>query len=285
LPNPTDRPVVKATADAVIMSHCLISLSEEAQVPAKEAGQLVKIFVKDGDQVLRGHVLAQVDDAHEQMQYRASERKYQAAKEQSENDINVRYSKAAADVAQAQVWRGEEANRKAVGAVTEAQMVEWRLSYKKFLLEIEQAIFKMKTDAMDAAVRKAEMDAAEESISRRKVRAQLDGVVIDIKKHDGEWVQAGDTLARILRIDRLRIEGFLSAADYAPVELAGRPVTVSVTLAHGRQEDFQGIVKFVSPSVEAGNEFRVRVEVLNRKENDFWLLRPGLTADITIHLK
>ena len=279
------KPDVKASADAVTLSHCLISVSEEAQVPAKESGQLTKITVKDGDQVGKDQLLAQIDDAHSRMEYRAAERKYVAAKVLSENDINVQYSQAAADVAEAQVLTGEEANRRVRGSVTESQMREWRLMHRKFLLEIKQARFKMQTDAMEAEVRKAEKDATHESIDRRQINASLDGVVVDLKHHEGEWVQPGDTVLRILRVDRLRIEGFLKAAEYDPVELANRPVTVTVTLAHDRQEKFQGKVIFVNPMVEAGGEFRVRVEVLNRKENEFWLLRPGQTAEMTIHLK
>lgn len=279
------KPEVKASADAVILSHCLISVSEEAQVPAKESGQLTKINVKDGDQVVKDQLLVQIDDAHSRMEYRASERKYVAAKVLAENDINVQYSQAAADVAEAQVFTGEEANRRVRGSVTESQMREWRLTHRKFLLEIKQARFKMQTDAMEAEVRKAEMDAAQENIDRRQIKAPLDGIVVDLKHHEGEWVQPGDTVLRLLRVDRLRIEGFLKASEFDPVELANRPVTVTVTLAHDRQEKFQGKVIFVNPSVEAGGEFRVRVEVLNRKENEFWLLRPGQTAEMTIHLK
>ena len=281
----TLKPEVKASADAVTLLHCLISLSEEAQVPAKESGQLTKINVKDGDQVTKDQLLVQVDDAHSRMEYRAAERKYQSAKVLAENDINVQYSQAAADVAEAQVFTGEEANRRVRGSVTESQMREWRLMHRKFLLEIKQARFKMQTDAMDAEVRKAEMDASQENIDRRQIKAPLDGVVVDLKHHEGEWVQPGDTVLRILRVDRLRIEGFLKASQYDPIELVNRPVTVTVTLAHDRQEKFQGKVSFVNPTVEAGGEFRVRVEVLNRKENEFWLLRPGQMAEMTIHLK
>jgi macrolide-specific efflux system membrane fusion protein len=281
----SQKPEVKASADAVTLLHCLISLSEESQVPAKESGQLTKINVKDGDQVTKDQVLVHIDDAHSRMEYRAAERKYVAAKVLSENDINVQYSQAAADVAEAQVLTGEEANRRVRGSVTESQMREWRLTHRKFLLEIKQARFKMQTDAMEAEVRKAEMDAAQENIDRRQIKAPLDGVVVDLKHHEGEWVQPGDTVLRILRVDRLRIEGFLKASEYDPVELVNRPVTVTVTLAHDRQEKFQGKVSFVNPTVEAGGEFRVRVEVLNRKENEFWLLRPGQTAEMTIHLK
>lgn len=283
-PTADGRPaVITSSPNAVTLSHCLISLNEEAKVPAREPGQLVKVMIKDGEQVTREQVLAQIDDTQKQMEYKAAQRKYEKAKVESENDINVRYSEAAADVADAQVLTGVEANQRVPGSVTQAQMREWKLSAKKFRLEIEQSRFKMRTDAMDAEVLKTQMEAAQEASNRHKIRAPLDGVVIELKYHEGEWVQPGDTLLRILRIDRLRIEGFLKAEEYGHAELKGRAVSVNVMLAHGRKETFQGKVVYVDPLVEAGGEFRVRVEVLNRKENDSWLLNPGTTAEMTIH--
>ena len=58
--------------------------------------------------------------------------------------------------------------------------------------------------------------------NRRKVRAPIDGVIVELKRHRGEWVAAGDTLLRLLRMDRLRIEGFINAKDYVPGR-SGRP--------------------------------------------------------------
>lgn len=276
---------VKASRDAVTLSNCLITLNDKEEVPAKEAGALEKIAVKDGDVVKAGQLLAQIDDAHAQAEFKANVFKHQRAKEESENDINVRYSVAEADVANAQVLVGEEANRRVAGSVTPAQLREWKLAHVKSVLGIEQSRFKMHTTSIEAQEQQAAVEAAQENINRRKILAKLDGVVVDLKKHEGEWVQPGDTLLRVVRIDRLRIEGFLNVSQYAPAEINRRPVTVTVSLAGGRQETFQGSVIFVDPQVEPGGEYRVRVVVYNRKENDDWLLLPGLNAEMTIHLK
>ncbi|MGE0610128.1 MAG: hypothetical protein AB7O62_23755, partial [Pirellulales bacterium] len=89
---------------------------------------------------------------------------------------------------------------------------------------------------------------------------------------------------RIVRLDRLRVEGFLNASEHNPHEVMNRPVLVEVPLAHGRVEQFRGKVVFVSPLVEADGEFRVWAEVVNRTEGDQWLLLPGLNAAMSIEL-
>jgi multidrug efflux pump subunit AcrA (membrane-fusion protein) len=87
---------------------------------------------------------------------------------------------------------------------------------------------------------------------------------------------------QVIRVDRLRVEGFVSGAEIGPDEIAGRPVTVEVQLAAGRTARFSGKVVFVSPLVQAGDKYRVRAEVENRSENGSPLLRPGMSATMTI---
>ena len=91
-------------------------------------------------------------------------------------------------------------------------------------------------------------------------------MVVERRKRNGEWVQPGDPVIHVMRLDRLRVEGFVPAADYAAGEIDGRNVTITVVLAHGRREQFQGKVVFVNPEVDANGEFRVWAEVFNRQE-------------------
>jgi hypothetical protein len=90
---------------------------------------------------------------------------------------------------------------------------------------------------------------------------------------------------QVIRIDRLRVEGFLSASEHAPEEIAGRPVIVDVPLTDGRSARFSGQVVFISPIVQAGNKYRVRAEVANRSEHGHPILRPGMSATMNIQLR
>ena len=64
----------------------------------------------------------------------------------------------------------------------------------------------------------------------------------------------------------------------------GRPVTVHATLAHGQKAVLRGKIVFVSPEIEAGSQFRVKAELDNEKRNGYWVLGPGMNADMTIEL-
>ena len=134
-----------------------------------------------------------------------------------------------------------------------------------------------------AAAKQVEVEAADNAIERRLIRSPIDGVVVDVAKHEGEWMQPGDTLAHVVRTDKLRVEGYVKIREALPAAVENRPVTVVVELDGGRREQFQGRIAFVKPVVESG-DYRVFAEVENRRDGGEWLLPAGQTAVMTIHL-
>jgi len=276
---------VLRAADSVTLPNCLISLDEEVQVPAQEAGMLTEIPVREGQQVAVGDLLAQVDDTIPRMQYNVAGYKLEKAKREAADDISVRYSSAAAAVAEAEYLQAIEANEKVRGTRPQAEVRRLLLKHRETVLSIEKAKKEFAIAGLEKQVSEAELKAAAANLGRRRVTAALDAVVVEFTRHAGEWVQPGDPVMRLVRVDRLRIEGFLNAKNYRLSEVHGRPVSVTVELARGQRETFPGKIVFVKPLVQAGGEFLVRAEVQNRKEKGFWVLSPGLSAQMTIQLK
>ncbi|HRX78480.1 MAG TPA: HlyD family efflux transporter periplasmic adaptor subunit, partial [Pirellulaceae bacterium] len=108
---------------------------------------------------------------------------------------------------------------------------------------------------------------------------------VQVYHQSNEWVNIGEPVLRVVQMDRLYVDGFISGTEYSVVDIADRPVTVEIALARGRKETFKGQVVFVNPIVQAGNRYRVRAEVENRQEKNQWLLNPGSTATMVIHLQ
>ena len=80
---------------------------------------------------------------------------------------------------------------------------------------------------------------------------------------------------RLVRMDRLRVEGFVRVHEVGPQELVRRHVPVDVALENGRTESFPGQIVFVNPIVHAGGQYRIWAEVDNRRQDGQYLLRPG----------
>jgi multidrug resistance efflux pump len=202
----------------------------------------------------------------------------------AQDDIEVRYATAAFDVASAELERALSIERKNANAVTQQDIQKLRLAKHRDELQIERSKLEMRVAKMNADVHQAAVKSADDAVARRQITSPLAGVVVTIFHEKGEWVAAGEPLLQVIRIDRLRVEGFLSATEIGPEEVAGRPVAVEVQLTGGRTARFAGKVVFISPLVQAGDKYRVRAEVDNRTEHGSPLLRPGMTATMTIPL-
>jgi multidrug resistance efflux pump len=275
---------VPTPAREVKLSHCLVSLIEDVQVPAKEAGPLVNVAVAEGQYVTAGQLLAQIDDQQPQLDKLAAELERDAALAKAQDDIEVRYAEAAFAVASAELERAVSIDRKSPGGVTQQEIQKLQLAKHRDELQIERSKLERRVAKMNADVHQAAVQSAKHAVARRQIVSPLAGVVVNLLHEKGEWVAAGEPVLQVVRIDRLRVEGFLNATEVGPEEVTGRPVSVEVQLVGGRTARFNGDVVFVSPLVQAGDKYRVRAEVENRSENGGPLLRPGMAANMTIGL-
>ena len=272
-------------AEEPVLSRCLVSIVEEARVPAREAGVLVELSVKEGDTVRRGGAIARIDDSQPRFEKQKASAEHDQAIANAKSDVDVRYSVAAEKVAEAEVEKAVASNRRIPGSVTQVELARLQLNQKKSELQIEQAQLERQLSSLDAQSKEVEVLAAENRINRRQIASPIDGMIVQVYPHLGEWMQPGDPLARVVRTDKLRVEGYVDSSKYEPSMVHNRPVTVSVMFADEREESFKGRIVFVSPLVEPGGDFRVWAEVENRQANNSveWLLRAGQTATMIIH--
>jgi multidrug efflux pump subunit AcrA (membrane-fusion protein) len=271
--------------NTVTLDGCSINLNDQVEVPAQEGGVIKKIFVKEGQKVKQDEPLVQIDDSIPQQQVNVAEAEFNAAKEQAENKVPRKYAVASLKVAQAELEVNLEANRRVKGTVPQVNINKLELECKQMELSIEKADTDIHIAIKQMDVKKAQLDAAEVSMGHRLLTSSLNGDVREVKRHVGEWVQPGETVVHVVQMNLLRTDGLLKASEYTPAEVVNRPVTVEVQLARLRTEKFQGHIVFVDPMIRPNGAYVVRAEIENREENGQWLLRPGMTAKMTIKLK
>jgi multidrug efflux pump subunit AcrA (membrane-fusion protein) len=266
------------------LSHCLVTLIDEVEVPAQEAGQLLSIDVHEGAAVKAGGLLAQIDDAMVRHQRSVAEAELEAAREKAASDVGVRHARAAAKVAAAEHEQALEANRRQPGTISQAEERRRELSAQTAVLQIEQSELDQRVAALTQRGKTAEVAVADASLARRQIKAPLDGLVVEVAKRPGEWVQPGEMVLRLVRMDRLRVEGYVNGAEFNAEEVDGCPVMIEVPRARGQVERLTGKVTFVNPLAEADGTFTIWAEVDNRKQGRQWLLRPGVTVEMTLDL-
>ena len=291
LPAAPQAPRPGAAAEPVdgepLLARCLVSLLTEAKVPAREGGVLLELRVREGDTVQSGEVIARIDDSQPRFEKRKAKAEHDQALAKAESDVDVRFSVASERVAAAEFEKAQLANEKLEGSVTRVELDRLELNERKAELQIEQAELERRMTALAADSKSVEVEAAENAIERRTITSPLDGTVVQVFPHEGEWMQPGDPLARVVRTDRLRVEGYVDSARWDPEQVRDRPVTVTVTFADARSESFEGRIVFTSPLVDSGGDYRVWAEVENRRVegSSQWLLRAGQSATMRIHSK
>ena len=187
----------------------------------------------------QGDLLARIDDNQARVMAEVAQYKLDVANVEADNDVNKRYAEATYAVADAEVKSAMAANRKARGAVPQTEVNRLLLQRQQSLLQIEQAIQDLGIAKTTVKVRAAELKAAQEDISRRQITAVLDGVVEKVYRHKGEWVQPGEPVVKLLRMDRLWIEGYVDASRYAPAGARKHPV-LGTSLLPGRDRKSVG---------------------------------------------
>jgi multidrug efflux pump subunit AcrA (membrane-fusion protein) len=123
-----------------------------------------------------------------------------------------------------------------------------------------------------------QLQLAERNLERRRIVTPVEGVVVKVFRHPGEWVEPGEVVLRLVRINPLRAEGFLDATKIKR-DLSNQPVRLFVDLPGAGETVFAGKLVFVSPEIDPFNgQARVYAEVANRD----LLLRPGMRARMEI---
>ncbi|MDA1050928.1 MAG: HlyD family efflux transporter periplasmic adaptor subunit [Planctomycetota bacterium] len=267
------------------LPHCQVLLIHDVDVPAEEAGRLLTVNAKEGDYVAKDSLVAQINDRQALLSKVAAELEYSAAQTKADDDVEVQYSIKSFELAETELNNDVEINHRQPGTVPATEIRRKQLERTRAELQIGRSKLDLKVAQMTADVQNAAVQAADDSIQRRRIIAPFSGQVLQVYRQSNEWVNIGEPVLRVVQMDRLYVDGFISGTEYNVVDIAQRPVTVEIALARGRKEQFKGQVVFVNPVVQAGNRYRVRAEVENRQEKDQWLLNPGSTATMVIHLQ
>lgn len=274
--DPGDAPAT----DTVEVPSVLIKLIEQVDVAAQEAGLLAEVSVREGREVAEGDLLAKIEDTAAVLAKKKAKLEWDIARERSENDVNIRFADKSEAVARAEFKRAEESNEIFPKSISDTEMDRLQLTVEKTVLEVEQAKHEHKIAGQTALVKQSEHEIAADQVQRRQIVAPLEGVVVQVNRRRGEWVEPGDHLVRILRIDPLKAEGFFKVDDLQ-YDLQDRPVKLQVKLPGDQDAVFPGKVVFISPEIDPINsQVRFWAEVDNSERK----LRPGMRADLSIDL-
>jgi macrolide-specific efflux system membrane fusion protein len=265
-------------SDDIQITGALVKLIDQLDLPARQAGTITQLSVQEGSRVQADTVLATVDDTDSRFAEDRAKVELAIAARTAESDVVVRSAARTLQAAEAELQRAEEARLKLREIVTEGEMDKLRLAVDQARLTIEKAQHDRSVAHLQRDLKKVEAEFAARNVARHQAVVPFPGVVVQIHKRLGDWVEPGDKLLRLIRLDRLRIEAFLDAAQ-GSAALEGRAVSLKIDLPGKPGAVFPGKLTFVSPEIDPLNR---SVRILAEFENPGYVLQPGMRGTLTI---
>lgn len=258
-----------------------LTLINKLKVPVSEAGIVDGLSVKVGHVVSRGQLLAQMDVRLLGVQREAAMVEAQLAENETRNDVDLRFAEKSLAVAKAEFERQLDANRQFAKSVSKTELDQARLVTERSRLAAEQAQRDLDSAALNLRLKCKQVKLLDRRLEMMRVTAPSAGMIVEVYPREGEYLAAGAPVARLIQLDRLRVEGFVDGRKYDR-SLTGAPVTLTVKLPpDNRITDFTGVVTFVSPEV---NPINAQVRIWADIENPNLRLRPGTRGKLSISL-
>ena len=165
------------------------------------------------------------------------------------------------DVAQRQVQAEMESAKQQQGLIQKAQA------------EVEAAGMQRSIAKQQLQNRETQREIAIAILEDHRLLAPMAGRITKVFKNVGAWAREGESVVRIVRLDRLRLEGFASMGDLKRFTLTK---TIDLEIQTGGQPIHRpGEIVFIDPEIDPVNgEFRFWIDFENPDQD----VLPGMRA-------
>ena len=290
--------VIRETLVSTLPTNGKVEPIEWQAVRVEQAGLVSKVPVQEGQTVSQGAPLAILSDTGLQADLDAAEaRVAQARADLAVIDAGgkqLELTTIDSDLARLQVERDhdqkEYASLRRLADKQAASMLEVDEMKSKVqaadmgieALEKRRAVLVTQSDKTVALARLRDAEAAVElaksHIAQTVIHAPISGVVYDLAARPGAYLNIGDLVANVGRIERLRVRVYVDEPELGRVEV-GQPVTIAWDAVPGRA--WQGRVERKPANIVALGSRQVG-EVLCTIDNPGRVLLPGTNVDAHI---
>lgn len=274
------QPVNEDLSEVIRVPAAVVKIADSVAVPAEYAGVLTELSVREGQILKVGDPIAKLKDEELRMRLERADYEDQIARLKAANDIDIRFAKKSNEVAESDLSRSYRSNAKVANAVSIGKLERQVLERDRTVLQREQAVRDFEVEKLKAKVTGNEVALSKMLMEKTEIRAPIDGMVMSIERRQGEWVEPSETVVRLIRVDRLRVEGFVPVADAVKIKI-GTPVQVKFSQAWLVEQEFSGNIVFVSPEANPVNsQVLVWAEIKDPEKN----LVAGLRGEIFVQL-
>lgn len=254
-------PVVEQQVPLSLRLVGTVRPNQAATIAAEVSGVVATFEADDGDFLKKGDVICRIDDTVAKLRLaeaHATLASLQAALEELENGARVEdIARLEAQVAEAEAllskWEFERQRVRALyerGQSSDKERHDTEMEYKAASRRLTQAqaeLDKARNGARPEEIARAKQAvAAQEAVVRRldrnvrktSVRAAFDGALVQKRTEEGEWIEEGGAVCRMLALDVVRVRvdvperavAFARAGALASIEIEALGKSRSATI-------------------------------------------------------
>lgn len=266
--------------ESYVEGNAVLQIIEEREVPSLISGVIKKSHVQEGTLMKKQQTLMEIDDAMAVLDLDKLKKERELTIKEASTTVELDYTIKSIEVAKADLERALESNRSQPGAIAESEIDQLSMVVERAIAEKRTTEFQIELKKMQIKVRDVACTIGEKTIEDHRINSPIAGMVVEVLKKEGEWVEASEAIAKIVRLDRLRTEIRMPAA-IALDNLVGQKAIFTPKLKSLNLKTYDAQVVFVNPAANPVNaSVRVWIEIDN-KDLD---LIPGLTGKLTVML-
>ena len=262
-----------------------IDLLDRISVSSPVEGVIKTVAGRVGSPVSEGDLLIQLDTDRRRLQLRARENEFRALKIKSENDSREKTGEAREQSARVNLEKLQEVTNRYRIAVPALEMARAESQLKEATIEKMGARQQASQFKFEARASFDQMNLLKYDLAKSSINAPYDGTIARIDKHPGEFVQPGETIAELYRMDRLSGVVLINRDQLAPEEAIG--VTGRLEIENNDQSfSYEISIVRILPRMDIDGKYRAFVEFNNEQTPDGkWRLFPGMTGKATFSLE
>ena len=278
----TDNEVNEPRSNAsgwLLFDKCLVFAIESVELPSQESGVIASLDVRENESINANQVIARLDGKIAELEKAAAGLQSQVAASEARDESEVRLAEAFVEETELQASRYEEMANKGTASPTEFRQRQLAAEQAKVRL-IQSKTAKVQRELKSKLAQSAVI-LAQQKLDRLTLRSPLSGTVTRIDHRAGEWVQAGTTVVKIIRLDEVRIDCFVDSQQVDRSILIGKPVKV-IAKRGTRELLFSGRITSCDPEETSSGQIRAHATVQNQNAGDHWQLLPGMIVSMQL---
>lgn len=310
----TTEEVTRRTIKEMVAASGKVFPQTEVKISSDVSGEIVELFVEEGDSVVVGQLLANIDPEAIESQVERGRASVNTAKAQLANARSqVKNLIAQREQIEAQLKNAREIYERnkelyADGVISEAELQQSESSFESLqanlrssIASIEAAEENVKASEFSVKSAQATLDELRTSLRRTSIYSPMNGIVSMLSVEEGERVvgtiqMAGTEMMRIANLNAMEVRVDVSENDIPRVSI-GDEVNIEVDAYIDRV--FKGSVTQIANSASNSatatltsdqvTNFEVRINIAASSYQDLitpskpYPFRPGMSASVEIN--